>query len=204
MSVTIELSQNLIYADYFGAMRKICPEISDDMLNYYEQTLTITHLNTKEFYISKGDIQQNAGYIYSGLIRSFYINENGNEVNVVFLKEQNHAVDYDSFRFQIPSKYYFQCIEPTILINVPFDTIRDSCNKFHSFDRYLRILLENELHFKQQRIDSFIFDNAKTRYMNFISGNEDLFRRLTLSQLSSYLGIERQTLTRIRKELLNK
>ena len=87
---------------------------------------------------------------------------------------------------------------------MPFDTIRDSCNKFHSFDRYLRILLENELHFKQQRIDSFIFDNAKTRYLNFIANNEDLFRRLTLSQLSSYLGIERQTLTRIRKELLNK
>ena len=105
MYATIEMNAKLIYAEYFGAMRKICPVISEDMFNYYKQALTITHLNTKEFYISKGEIQQNAGYIYSGLIRSFYINKNGNEVNVVFLKEQNHAVDYDSFRLQIPSKY---------------------------------------------------------------------------------------------------
>ena len=68
-------------------------------------------------------------------------------------------------------------------------------------ERYLRLILERELIFKQQRIDSFIFENAETRYSTFIQEHPDLFKRLTVSQLSSYLGIERQSLTRIRKKL---
>ena len=64
------------------------------------------------------------------------------------------------------------------------------------------MMLRRELCHKQERIDSFIFDNAETRYMNFLKSNPDLNNRITVTMLSSYLGIERQTLTRIRKKIL--
>jgi DNA-binding MarR family transcriptional regulator len=54
---------------------------------------------------------------------------------------------------------------------------------------------------QQRRIESFLFENAETRYLDFIKENPDLFNRVSLSYLASYLGIERQSLTRIRKKL---
>jgi Mn-dependent DtxR family transcriptional regulator len=56
---------------------------------------------------------------------------------------------------------------------------------------------------QQRRIESFLFENAETRYLDFIKENLDLFNRVSLSNLASFLGIERQTLTRIRKKLAN-
>jgi hypothetical protein len=57
---------------------------------------------------------------------------------------------------------------------------------------------------QQSRIESFLFENAEQRYLNFISGNPNLFNRISLTYLSSYLGIERQSLSRIRKYLTQK
>jgi hypothetical protein len=37
--------------------------------------------------------------------------------------------------------------------------------------------------------------------MKFVKENPDLFNRVSLSHLASFLGIERQSLTRIRKKL---
>jgi DNA-binding MarR family transcriptional regulator len=55
---------------------------------------------------------------------------------------------------------------------------------------------------QQKRIESFLFENAETRYLEFVQENPDLFNRVSLSHLASFLGIERQSLTRIRKKLI--
>ena len=103
----------------------------------------------------------------------------------------------------VPSKYYFQCLEPCVIINAPLAHIQDTCDKYAEMNYYLRMMLELELSKKQQRIDSFVFNNAEERYLDLINKHPDLFKRLSVSHLSSYLGIERQTLTRIRKKLMN-
>jgi Mn-dependent DtxR family transcriptional regulator len=54
---------------------------------------------------------------------------------------------------------------------------------------------------QQRRIESFLFENAETRYLDFIKESPDVYSRVSLTQLSSFLGIERQSLTRIRKKL---
>ncbi len=68
-------------------------------------------------------------------------------------------------------------------------------------ERFGRLIAEAVLKFQQKRIESFLFDTAEARYLEFIKENPGLFNRVSLSHLSSYLGIERQTLTRIRQKL---
>ena len=136
-------------------------------------------------------------------MRAFYIDEEGDEINVSFISEGNFAVHFAALTQHKPSKYYFQAIESVVIINLSYRHLIECCERFHSIERYLRIMMGRELVFKQERIDSFIFDNAETRYLNFIKDNPSLYNRIALTQLSSYLGIERQTLTRIRKKLLD-
>lgn len=54
----------------------------------------------------------------------------------------------------------------------------------------------------QRRMEGFLFDDAKQRYRKFLLDNPGLAGRITQTHLASYLGIERQTLTRIRKQML--
>ena len=75
---------------------------------------------------------------------------------------------------------------------------------FWGMENSLQWLVQSEMWKKQLRIDSFIFDNAEMRYLQFVQNHPDLFNRISITQLSSYLGVERQSLTRIRKKLLQK
>ncbi|WP_227548729.1 hypothetical protein [Moraxella catarrhalis] len=51
------------------------------------------------------------------------------------------------------------------------------------------------------RIDSLLITDGQTRYVRFIETNPKLAARISVSDLSSYLGMSRQMLTRIRKKL---
>jgi CRP-like cAMP-binding protein len=75
---------------------------------------------------------------------------------------------------------------------------------FPKFEKYGRLITEEILKMQQHRIESFIFQTAEERYLDFIKQNPDLYNRISLSHLCSYLGIERQTLTRIRQKLARK
>jgi uncharacterized phage protein gp47/JayE len=79
--------------------------------------------------------------------------------------------------------------------------MQDSYSKFYLLERYGRLIAEEVLKQHQKRIESFLFENAEDRYLDFIKTFPNIHDRVSLSYLSTYLGIERQSLTRIRKKI---
>lgn len=189
------------FARFLSSVKSLCPKVGEEELNFLESGLTLSKLKPKHFYIHANVIQHELGFVYEGLLRSFYIDHKGNEITVNFVRENLYATHYSAFIARTPSKYYFQCIEPTIMVNLSYDHIQAGYEKYPNIERYGRLIAEAVLKSQQKRIESFLFDNAEERYLDFIKENPNLFSRISLSHLSSYLGIERQTLTRIRKKL---
>ncbi len=187
---------------YLNAVRTLCPNVSHTALNYLKSGLRVVELQPKHFFIHANVIQQEIGFVFQGLIRAYYIDNQGNEITVNFVQENRYATHYTAFITRAPGKYYFQCIEPTILVNLSYDHIQTGYDKFPDIERYGRLIAEEVLKFQQKRIESFLFDTAEQRYLDFIKENPDLFNRVSLSHLSSFLGMERQTLTRIRQKLV--
>ena len=186
---------------YLNSVKSLCPKLSDEELEYFRSGLSITELQPKHFYIHANALQHEIGFVYQGLLRAFYVDEKGNEITVNFVRENRYATHYTAFISRTPSKYYFQCIEPTILVNLSYDHIQAGYDKYPNIERYGRLVAEAVLKFQQKRIESFLFETAEQRYLDFIHENPDLFNRVSLSHLSSFLGMERQTLTRIRQKL---
>jgi CRP-like cAMP-binding protein len=184
-----------------NSVSTLCPKVTKAELEYLESGLTITELKSKHFYIHANTIQKEIGFVFSGLLRAFYVDKDGNEISVNFIKEGRYATHYSALITQTPCKYYFQCLEPSIIVSIPYKHIQDGYNKFPNLERYGRLVAEEVLKMQQRRIESFLFENAETRYLDFINENPDLFNRVSLSYLSTFLGIERQSLTRIRKKL---
>ena len=186
---------------YLSSVKVLCPQVTEEELKYIESGLTISILNVKDIYIDVNIVQNQIGFVYSGLIRGFYINNNGNQISIKFIKENEIAAHFSSLFTQKPSKYYFQCIEPTIIVNIPYNHILSGYDRFPNLERYGRLLVEELLEQFQKRIESFLFETAEVRYINYLKEYPDLIERISISNLCTYLGIERQTLTRIRKKL---
>ena len=178
--------------------------LESDVINFIRPYLSLIKLKKGDFLLQSGDVQTHMGFVCVGLFRRFFINEKGNEITTGFIKEQEYVTDYPAFIRQRPTKYYMQCLEPSVIVNLPFETIQESYNRFKDSERLGRLIAENVLTILNNRVEGFLFNTAEERYLEFLSENANLMNRISLTHLSSFLGIERQSLSRIRKRIANR
>ena len=189
---------------FLDSVREICPDITDYELSQYVSKFTVQELSKKDFFLESGKVQKAIGFIVSGLVRSSFVDNEGNEITVGFYAEGDYATHYPAFITQQPSKYTIQCLEPTIMVCISYEDLHWIYENLPAFEKYGRLVAEEILKRQQARIESFIFQTAEERYLDFIKCHSTLFNRISVSHLCSFLGIERQSLTRIRQKLAHK
>lgn len=189
---------------YLKSVRTLCPNVTEDEIIQFASKLIIKELKRKDIFLHSGKIQKEIGFITNGLVRSFFVNQAGDEINVGFYAEGDYVTHYPAFITQKPVRYSIQCLEPTTLACLSYENLQWVYENLHGFERYGRLIAEEILKRQQARIESFIFETAEERYLDFIKFHPKLFNRISLSHLCSFLGIERQSLTRIRQKLAGK
>lgn len=55
-----------------------------------------------------------------------------------------------------------------------------------------------------ERMEGFVFKTPEERYLDLIKNHPDIFNNIPLYHISSYLGIQGPSLSRIRKRLSGK
>nr|WP_297787938.1 Crp/Fnr family transcriptional regulator [uncultured Allomuricauda sp.] len=178
--------------------------LSVEELALFRSQLTLKEYMVKDFFFKNGEVQKKMGYVCKGLLRRYYNNEKGKSITTGFVKENEYATDYPAFIQQRPSKYHMECLEPCTIIELAYEDIQEGYNNFKSNERYGRLIAEKVLTIQTDRVESFLFETAEERYLNFIKDNPGLINRISLTHLSSYLGIERQSLSRIRSKIAKK
>lgn len=186
---------------YKKAVKELCPQMTEQELEYFRNELEVIKLPAKHFFIQAGTVQRQLGFVAKGLIRSFYIDEAGQEVTTYFAKEGQYATDYPAFIKQMPTFSYFQCLEETTLVLLSYEHMQSGYDEFLIFNRYGRLMAEQVITMMQTRIRSLQFQSAEERYLDFLGTDPNLFNRISLTHLASYLGIDRSSLSRIRKKI---
>lgn len=189
---------------YLASVKSICPNLTEEELAYFAAKLTVKELKKRAYFVEADKIQKEIGFITSGLIRSFFVDRAGDEITVGFYAEGDYATHYPAFITRRPSRYSIQCLEPSTIACLSFDDMQLIYKASTKFERYGRLVAEEILKQQQARIEGFIFQTAEERYLDFVEQHPTLFNRISLSHLCSFLGIERQSLTRIRQKLLHK
>ncbi|WP_424000883.1 Crp/Fnr family transcriptional regulator [Maribacter sp. IgM3_T14_3] len=192
------------FKEYFDSYLKLFPDLNSEELNFLRSYLTIKKYTKKEFLFKSGEVQKEVGFVCKGLLRRYYINEKGNKITTGFIDKNQYATDYPAFIRQKPSKYFIECLEPSIIMKLPYDKIQEGYGKFKTSEMYGRLIAEYVLTIQTDRVESFLFKNAEQRYLDFIAQNKDIINRISLSHLASHLGIERQSLSRIRNKIAKK
>ena len=186
---------------FLNSIQDVCPSMTEFELSQFTSKLRFIALKKKEIFLHAGQTQKAIGFVAKGLVRSFFIDQDGNERTVGFYPEGDYATHYAAFITQKPSKYSIQCLEPTTLACLSFDDMQWLYSQSQNVEKYGRLVAEEILKRQQARIESFVFQTAEERYLDFMKQQADLFNRVSLSHLCSYLGIERQSLTRIRQKI---
>ncbi|WP_131450724.1 Crp/Fnr family transcriptional regulator [Flavobacterium subsaxonicum] len=190
-----------IFEIYKQAILRLCPNCTNAEWHYLKSGLTVKHYKARELFIEWGKNGHQLGYIASGLVRAYYVNDKGVEVSVMFAMEGGYATDYPSLLAETPSRYNFECLGPTTIVMLSYGHMQAGYRQFAGLERYGRLIAEEVLKMLQKRVQSFQFETAEERYLNFIAQNPALFNRISLTHLASFLGIERPSLSRIRSKI---
>lgn len=169
----------------------------------FEPYLTTKKLKEKTFFLTEGKICKEIGFINAGAFRTYYLAD-GKEINTQFCFENQFIVDYDSFLNEKPSRYFIQTLEDTEVICFNLQALQKAYELSQNWERLGRIMAEQSFTYTTRRVESFMFLDGEQRYLQLVKEEPEIFNRVPLYHIASYIGLERESLSRLRKKIAGK
>lgn len=148
--------------------------------------------------LQEGKIGKNCWFIEKGYIRAVQ-DKDGKEININFWFEDEFAVNYSSQCYGKPSDYNLVAGEDLEVWEFEDTFLKSLFDKAQRFETFGRKLLEQMVMNQEQHLTLFKMNTPMERYQYIESEKPELLQRISLTMLSSYLGMSRETLSRIRK-----
>ncbi|PAJ73656.1 hypothetical protein CJF42_14665 [Pseudoalteromonas sp. NBT06-2] len=158
-------------------------------------------LNQNQHWINAGDVCKDIGFILNGLIRVYYIDSNGNEVNQHFYQANEALAPISALISAQPCEYYIQALEPVDLILLNYNDLKSlTCDK----NQWLQLevkLLQTVFIKNAKREAQLLLGNAEQRYKWFIKEFPELNEKLPQYHIASFLGITPVSLSRLKNKI---
>ncbi len=176
-------------------------EISDEEFHRGTTFFIPKKLRRRQYLLQAGDVCQWVTFIAKGCLRQYSLDPEGGERILRFGIEGWWMTDLESFRSRLPASSNIDALEDSELLLMNNESLGGLFTAGAAWERYYRNMLEKENQASLTRISDLIGAPAEERYTRFLQMYPDLFNRIPLHQIASYLGVTPQTLSRIRKEL---
>jgi len=138
-------------------------------------------------------------FITLGCIRSYYIDSKGIEHIYQIRMDNNWISDLESFFSKSPSKFYIQTLEDSQILRISAEGLDELYRKVPNLERYFRVLFQKAYLNALKRLNATMWDSAVERYNEMLAEHPDMFQRVPLVYIASYLGITPESLSRIRR-----
>ncbi|NBC25150.1 MAG: cyclic nucleotide-binding domain-containing protein [Bacteroidetes bacterium] len=171
--------------------------------NLFEPYLQIKRVKKKDLLLREGQVCRELGFINHGVFRMYYLAD-GKEINTHFSFENDFVVNYQSFLQATPSRYFIQSLEDAEIVTFNLKALQNGYSESKNWERFGRIMAEQSYKMTTNRVEGFMFMDAEERYMQMMKNSPHFLERIPLYHLASYLGIERESLSRLRRKITDK
>ena len=167
--------------------------------NYFEQH----QLNKKELLLKDGAGCDFIGFVAEGSIRHFHIKD-GVERTCDISLEQSWVTDFQSFTYSTEAIMNLQALEPTIIFLVRKDNLFKLYTECPKYETFGRVMAENIAQRATEIAMSLSSDKPEERFNKLLNKRLDLFQRVPQKYIANFLGVSPESLSRIRKRVLQK
>lgn len=153
--------------------------------------------------LREGQIATECYMNLKGLVRR-YIIVDGEERTTEFYTEEQPVASLVSYNQKVPADHYFSCLEDTTLVVLSYDNEQLLNKKYPHLEKLCRVTTEVDFGNHLSKMARFMTSTPEERYQHLMQTNPDLLNRVPQYHLASYLGIKPESLSRIRKRMLQK
>ncbi|MBS7563982.1 Crp/Fnr family transcriptional regulator [Mucilaginibacter sp. Bleaf8] len=171
--------------------------LTDDEFAFIASHFTAKSYKKREFIFREGDSVKYAYWVVSGLLMLAYNHESAKQHIVSFAMEDWWESDFLAYHTQSKATMALQCLEDTHVLCLALEDYHKLCAGLHKMEHFF-LTKANAGHIaSQQRILSFLTSNARERYEQLLKRYPALLQRVPKTLLASYLGVSRETLSRL-------
>ena len=153
----------------------------------------------KAFLLRDGEVCDQACMVVKGLARAYYINEE-RDITSRFMDEGFIITSWISYYQQKPGDEFIEAMEDTTLACIHYRDIQALYKEFPDFNIIGRKQTEYSLYLAEQRTRMLRKQTAEEKYKFFLDNHPNLMQRVALKYIATYLGMNEETLSRIRSK----
>lgn len=186
-----------------AGLRRYAP-VDDSSVAAFAALMRPLALAAGESFRMEEDGGSRLAYVKSGVIRFYYVDEDGSEATRAFVRAGSFVAASDAlFRGGRASFFAEAATDAALLVARGGFRAQGDAGIFSSpsMARLAIAIMEERLRAKDRRIESLIMDSAEKRYLAFLAENPDLPAVVAQKHIATYLGIDPVTLSRIRRKL---
>ena len=174
-----------------------------------EQNLFLSKTATKIFkaktiLLSAGELSNETYFVNSGILRSFYINDNIIEHVLHFACEGWWIGDMYSYISEKPGNLFIEVLEDAEIVMLSKENHQELYQKIPKLERFFRILAENSLVAHQERLMDNLSLTAEERFEKFCFKYPTLIQRVAQKQIASYIGVTPEFFSKMKSRLLKR
>ncbi|RPD45729.1 Crp/Fnr family transcriptional regulator [Hymenobacter sediminis] len=151
----------------------------------------------REFLIQEDQMVSDAYFVVSGLLKLVYTDDSGRQHILSFAMEDWWESDFRAFYTQTAATLSLQCVEDTAVFCLSLESYHALCADLPKLQRFFLQKATFGSIAAQQRIFSLLTTNIQERYDQLLQQYPALVQRLSKTMLASYLGVSRETLSRL-------
>jgi CRP-like cAMP-binding protein len=178
--------------------------LTGDEIDLIQSSFVPKKFRKKQYFLEEGDICKYTAFIIKGAMRQYRVDDKGEEHIIKLYIENWWANDRESFLKQAPSDYFIDAWEDTEALLATKAALIDLIDRIPALSECMRNIDANFAIASQRRINAAISLSAEERYHDLEETYPEFLQRFPQQIIASYLGINRETLSRIRSRGVKK
>jgi CRP/FNR family transcriptional regulator, anaerobic regulatory protein len=187
------------YYECFFAYIEAFIILPDEAKKRIRQTFKPIFVPKETIIAPAGEVPRLHNFVVSGYLRSFHVDDNGNESTVDLNNGPRFFTSYESFLYQVVSNENIHCITDCELLQINFEDFQKTLQESEASRAFTIKLFEKLLLEAKQKRWEMANLNAEKRYQKFAKENHTVLQNVPLGYIASYLGITQRHLSRLRK-----
>lgn len=171
--------------------------LTDDEFSSVLSLLTLKKYGKNQFVFQEGESVKYVYFVLTGLLKLAYTDDSGKDHIISFAMEDWWETDFPAYFNQTKATMSLQSLEDSNLFCLSLENYQKICLDIQKMERFFLKKSNSGFIGSQQRILSLLTSNAKERYEQLLKLYPALFQRVSKTLLASYLGVSRETLSRL-------
>ena len=186
--------------DYYNSISKLHESTWERILPFFSEDKLAKH----EYFARENKTAHQIAFLKTGVVRAFFINQEGKEYNKQFFVGQSIIGAYTSLLTGNVNLIAQQALTDCLIYTCDYKLLTNLYDECPDLERFARRIAEHYFLEKEKKEIEIVLLDASQRYILFKKEFPTLEQLIPQLHIASYLGVSATQLSRIRRQLVSK